>query len=366
MRKSDPSMRLHRRLRHLAIAVVVALAMTGCTSGEDEPSPAATDASAQTGGGTEDTGQDGSADPVPAQVADIPQIVDDVQPSVVTVFSEGGLGSGVIYSADGLILTNEHVVAGSTEVEIGFADGQRVPGEVIAADVVTDLALVQAERTGLPPAEFQTNLPEVGELAVVIGSPLGFENTVTAGIISALHREIPGSAQSSQSLIDLIQTDAAISPGNSGGAVVNGSGEVIGISEAYIPPQAGAVSLGFAIPAATAVEVAEQLLEDGSAEHAFLGLVPGTLTPQTASRLGLEQTEGVVVLSVGEDTPAAEAGLRPGDLLVSLNGEPLASAEGLLAALRSLSPGDTVTAEVLREGETTSVDITVGERPAAG
>ncbi|GAP56116.1 probable periplasmic serine endoprotease DegP-like [Arthrobacter sp. Hiyo6] len=127
---------------------------------------------------------------------------------------------------------------------------------------------MEAKRSGLKAAKFQTALPRVGELAVVIGSPLGFENTATAGIISGLHREIPGSAASSQSLVDLIQTDAAISPGNSGGAVVNSKGEVIGISEAYIPPQSGAVALGFAIPAATAVKVADQLKADGTADHA--------------------------------------------------------------------------------------------------
>ncbi|MBG6182675.1 hypothetical protein IWX65_000608 [Arthrobacter sp. CAN_A214] len=183
---------------------------------------------------------------------------------------------------------HEVVVTVPADSEFAFADGQRVSGTVEATDVVSDLALVRADRTGLPAAEFETDLPRTGETAIVIGSPLGFENTVTAGIISGLHREIPGSARTSQSLVDLIQTDAPISPGNSGGAVVNGQGKIIGISEAYIPPQSGAVALGFAIPAATAVEVAEQLLEDGTAEHAFLGLVPGAITAQIAQQLGLE------------------------------------------------------------------------------
>jgi S1-C subfamily serine protease len=154
----------------------------------------------------------------------------------VTVFTDSGLGSGVVYSKDGLIITNEHVVRGNSTVEVGFADGRRVAGTVRATDPVSDLALVEAKRTGLPAAKFQSALPRIGELAVVIGSPLGFENTATAGIISGLHRQIPGSSSSSQSLVDLIQTDAAISPGNSGGAVVNSRGEVVGISEAYIPP----------------------------------------------------------------------------------------------------------------------------------
>jgi S1-C subfamily serine protease len=138
---------------------------------------------------------------------------------------------------------------------------------------------------------------------------------------------------------------------------------VVGISEAYIPPQAGAVSLGFAIPAGTAVEVVEELLEDGSAEHAFLGLAPRTVTPQIAQQLGVSVEEGVAVLAVEDGSPAEQAGIRTGDILVSLDGEPLASAEQLLAALRAFNPGDTVSAELMRDGEATEVEITLGERP---
>lgn len=344
-----------------AVVFAVVLALTGCTA-PDEPEQESGTAAVSPGTASPDG--NGSNSEAPPAAADIPQIIDDVQPSVVTIFLEsGGLGSGVIYSEDGLIITNEHVVRGAEEVQVAFADGQRVSGTVVATDTVTDLALVQADRTGLPPAEFQTELPEVGELAVVIGSPLGFENTATAGIISGLHREIPGSATNSASLVDLVQTDAAISPGNSGGAVVNSRGQVVGISEAYIPPQAGAVSLGFAIPAGTAVEVAEELLEDGSAEHAFLGLAPRTVTPQIAQQLGVSAERGVVVLAVEGGSPADEAGIRPGDILVSLDGEPLASAEQLLAALRAFNPGETVTAELVREGENSEVEIVLGERP---
>ncbi|WP_026545599.1 trypsin-like peptidase domain-containing protein [Arthrobacter sp. 35/47] len=350
------------RVRGLAAVVVaVVVALTGCTAPEE---PEQENGTAAVSPGTASPGGNDGNVGGPPSAADIPQIIDDVQPSVVTIFLErGGLGSGVIYSEDGLIITNEHVVRGAEEVQVAFADGQRVAGTVVATDVVTDLALVQADRTGLPPAEFQTELPEVGELAVVIGSPLGFENTATAGIISGLHREIPGSATNSASLVDLVQTDAAISPGNSGGALVNSRGQVVGISEAYIPPQAGAVSLGFAIPAGTAVEVVEELLEDGSAEHAFLGLAPRTVTPQIAQQLGVSAEQGVVVLAVENGGPADEAGIRAGDILVSLDGEPLASAEQLLAALRAFNPGETVTAELIREGENSEVDIVLGERP---
>lgn len=343
-----------------ALLVAVALLLAGCT---------ATQETAEEQGSTvQATGQTNDDDGTPpGSAADIPQIIENVQPSVVTIFlAEGGLGSGVIYSEDGVILTNEHVVRGADEVQVAFADGQRVAGTVEATDVVTDLAIVRADRTGLPAARFQTELPQVGELAIVIGSPLGFENTATAGIISGLHRGIPGSATNSQSLVDLIQTDAAISPGNSGGALVNGQGEVVGISEAYIPPQAGAVSLGFAIPAGTAVEVAEELLEDGTAEHAFLGLVPGTVTAQIAAQLGLDVDRGVAVLAVERGGPADEAGVQTGDILITLEDEPLGSSEQLLAALRGFNPGDTVAVEVIRDGETSVLDIVLGERPVEG
>jgi S1-C subfamily serine protease len=318
-----------------------------------------------TGAPTAESGQPtpGTAEP-PGETMTIPAIVDAVEPSVVTIFTQDGLGSGVVYRADGVILTNEHVVRGARGVEVAFADGQRVDGEVLATDPIVDLALVRADRTDLPAADFATALPEVGEGAVVIGSPLGFENTVTSGIISALHRQIPGSAATSSSLVDLIQTDAAISPGNSGGALVNLRGEIIGISEAYIPPSAGAVALGFAIPAITATEVAEELLEDGTADHAFLGLGPGAITPQIAQQLGVAQNEGVVVLSVVDGGPADKAGLRPGDVLVRLDDETLRSPEDLLGALRQRDPGDEVTIEFLRGNESQSTEATLADRPS--
>jgi S1-C subfamily serine protease len=310
-------------------------------------------------GTTQDSGQgtgQGTAAP-------ITEIVEDLAPSVVTIFTDGGLGSGVVYSADGLILTNEHVVRGSTKVEVAFADGQRVAGTVKATDAVTDLALVQAERTGLPKPTYQSTLPKVGEGAVVLGSPLGFENTATAGIISGLHRSIPGSAQDSLSLVDLIQTDAPISPGNSGGAVINMRGEVVGISEAYIPPSAGAVALGFAIPAATAVQVAEELLANGTVKHAYLGLTPGELTRQIAEQLGIDATSGVVVLSVDNDGPAGRAGIRPGDVLETMEGVELRAPEKLLAELRNRNPGDTVGFKVKRGDQNLDLKAELTERP---
>lgn len=295
----------------------------------------------------------------------VPKVAAQLQPSVVTVIVNGGSGSGVVYSRDGLILTNEHVVRGNRNVQIAFADGQRVAATVEAVDEVTDLALVRAARRDLPPTRFQKNLPRVGSLAIVIGSPLGFQNTVTAGVISGLHREIPGSAAHGQSLVDLIQTDAPISPGNSGGAVANAAGEVIGISEAYIPPQVGAVSLGFAIPAATAVDIAEQLRRTGRASHAFIGVVPAPVTPAIAEQLGLPSNEGVIVAGLAARGPAARAGVRPGDVITAIDGEPTRTPEDLLAALRPHDPGDTLTLTIRRGGDERRVPVTVTDRPGA-
>lgn len=346
-----------------AALLTVSLALTGCTGSTPPPAPSGSSSPGPTSTAT----PDGTAAPAPAPAAegDIPQLVENLAPSVVTIFTDGGLGSGVVYSEDGLILTNEHVVRGNTRVEVAFADGQRVEGTVRATDPVTDLALVQANRTGLPKPVYQTNLPRVGEGAVVLGSPLGFENTATAGIISGLHRSIPGSASNSLSLVDLIQTDAPISPGNSGGAVINMRGEIIGISEAYIPPSAGAVALGFAIPAATAVEVAEELLADGTAEHAYLGLTPGELTPQIVGQLGIDARTGVVVLAVDDDGPAARAGIRPGDVLESLEGVDLTAPEKLLAELRNRNPGDTVGFKVKRQDQSLDLKADLIARPTS-
>lgn len=351
--------------RAAALAAVFGLALAGCTA-SPPPGQRPTSATTSAASTPAQPAQPGGTQPgTPQTAADIPTIVENVQPSVVTILTDSGVGSGVVFAAEGLILTNEHVVRGNTDVEVAFADGQRVAGTVKATDAISDLALVEAKRTGLPAAKFQSDLPRVGELAVVIGSPLGFENTATAGIISGLHREIPGSAASSQSLVDLIQTDAAISPGNSGGAVVNSQGEVIGISEAYIPPQSGAVALGFAIPAATAVRVAEQLREDGTADHAFIGLRPGGITSQIAEQLGLQNTRGALVLSVVSGGPADRAGIRPGDVLTALDGKELASPEDLLAELRGKSPDQTVNVGYRRGTESREAKVTLAARPAA-
>jgi serine protease DegQ len=334
-------------LRLLAVTVTFLAACSSSTNSGSTGTPAASA---------------GSTAPVTAAAADLPALVRRVEPSVVTVLTERGLGSGIVYKNDGTIITNAHVIAGAQDVTVALADGQQVPAKVRAADEVADVAVIQANRNGLPAAKFQEPLPQVGELAVVLGSPLGFEATVTSGIISGLHRQIPGSAATGAPLVDLIQTDAAISPGNSGGAVLDAQGEVVGMSVAYIPPAAGAVALGFAIPAATVVDVADQLLATGTARHAYIGIQPATLTPEIARLLGINRTSGVVVMQVETPSPAAEAGIQPGDIVMSFNGRDTATAEDLIAALRDLKPGDRVQLTVLRGAKTQQITVTVAER----
>lgn len=332
---------------------------------------AATLAACDSGGVGSDQGQDtvtstdrGKA-ASDAGFAAIPEIVRRVEPSVVAILTGSGEGSGVVWRTDGLVLTNEHVVDNASDIRIAFADGRRSPAEVVATDPLTDLALLRTERRNLPAATFSDELPEVGELAVAIGNPLGFENTVTAGIISGLQRSIPGSAAQTQALVDLLQTDAAISPGNSGGALVGGDGRILGINVAYIPPQARAVSIGFAIPAPTVTDVATQLLEQGTVRHSFFGVQPAALTPQVADLLGVEPDSGVVVLEVVSGGPAAQAGIQPGDIIVSIGGEPVRSVEDFLAKFRRRNPGERIEVEFARDGTRRTVTVVLAERPAS-
>jgi S1-C subfamily serine protease len=296
--------------------------------------------------------------------AAVPEIVERVQPSVVSVLTDAGGGSGVVYRADGVIVTNDHVVSGARSIQVALADGQQVPATVLARDEVVDLAVLRVEKRQLPPAMFADNLPRVGELAIALGDPLGFENSVTVGVVSGLHRAIPGSASQSASLVDLIQTDAPISPGNSGGALVDVTGRVIGINVAYLPPSTGSVSLGFAIPSATVTDTVEQLLQDGRAAHAFLGIGPTTLTGSVAQQFGLSASEGVLVLTVTPDGPAAAAGVRAGDVLSAIDGRALESAEDLLAELRKHEPGDTVTLTTKRGDEQLELRARLSDRPS--
>ena len=341
------------RARALAPVAVLAILAAGCTAPE-APTPRAPAPAAP-----------GASGPAPAgPAADVADVVARLAPSVVTVRVGPGVGSGVVYRPD-VILTNQHVVGDATDVVIEYADGTSSPGQVLATDAITDLAVVRTARTDLPVPEYRTQLPRPGDPVLAIGSPLGFEGTVTSGIVSGLNRQIPGSAAQSRALVDLIQVDAAISPGNSGGALLDSAGRVIGINEAYIPPAAGAVSIGFAIPAATAVDIADQLLADGSATHPYLGVRLAPLTAEIRRALGVRAEGGVIAAAVEPDGPAAAAGVQPGDVVVAIGEREIASIEDVLGVLRDAEPGRGTTLGVLRAGERLDLPITVGAVPGS-
>jgi S1-C subfamily serine protease len=329
-------------------------------------------------------GRTQTADPVESAPDGIPagepvaRVASVLSPSVVQINVSGieqtpfgaqkqeGLGSGVIYRSDGYIITNNHVVEGSRDVEVAFADGTTERGEVVGTDPTTDIALVSVDRNDLPAADFASGDPIVGQTAVAVGSPSGFESTVTSGIISGTGREVPaeytGGTQA-PSLVDLIQTDAAISPGNSGGALADREGRVMGINVAYLPPaETGAENIGFAIPSATAVSVADQLIEDGEAVHPYVGVYLSDLTQQTASKFGSPVDSGALLEEVEPGSPADDAGIHRGDIVTAAGSEEVRSSGDLLSALRDYMPGDTVELKVLRNGEKTTLQVNLAER----
>ena len=316
--------------------------------------------------------------PIPADEP-VARVASRVGPSVVQINVSGvqktpfgrqkeeGIGSGVIYRSDGYIITNNHVVEGSRDVEVAFADGTTERGKVVGTDPTTDIAVIKADRTGLPAASFASGDPIVGQMAVAVGSPSGFESTVTSGIISGTGREIPAQytgGMQDNSLVDLIQTDAAISPGNSGGALADREGRVIGINVAYLPPgETGAENIGFAIPSDTAVSVADQIIKNGEAVHPYLGVYLSDLSPETASRFGSPVDSGALVEKVQPGSPADSAGIQRGDVVISAGSEDIRSSGDLVSALRNYQPGDTVGLTVLRNGEKSRLQVHLAQSP---
>ncbi len=335
---------MKRPVLALAATTVVLLGVAACTG----KSPAAAQSSTP------------PATSATAGSTAVVDVVARVEPSVVTIKTSEGLGSGVVYQAGGVIVTNAHVVGSATQVQVSFADGTQIAGQVTGSDELTDLAVVKVQRSGLPAVAVRQELPRPGETALAIGSPLGFENTVTQGIISGVGRQIPASTTGGRPLVDLIQTDAAISPGNSGGALIDGQGRLVGLNEAYIPPSAGAVSLGFAIPSSTVTDVADQLLSSGSVDHPYLGVALAELTADTAQALGMKVTNGALVRQVPTGGPAAAAGVRAGDVIVRFNTTPVATVGDVYAALRAVKPGTVVTLGLNRGGTVTDVKVTLG------
>lgn len=303
-------------------------------------------------------------------VVRIDVLAEQDDPDLGTVDVQVGVGSGVIYRSDGYLLTNNHVVEDADSLEVQFSDGTSASAEIIGTDRLTDLAVVKVERDGLPAINLRQDQPlQVGETAVAIGSPFGLDASVTAGVVSALNRdlEVPGDDGGAFVIPALIQTDAAINPGNSGGALVDGSGQLIGINTAILTGSGGSQGVGFAIPTRSAVIAAEQLIERGFVSHPFLGISGLDVTNEVELRyrdeFGIELEGGALVDQVVDGSGAAEGGVTSGDVIVELGGEPITSMTDVISGILRFDPGDVVDVVVLRDGERVELEVELGERP---
>ncbi|MDQ2778186.1 MAG: DegQ family serine endoprotease [Pseudomonadota bacterium] len=267
-----------------------------------------------------------------------------------------GQGSGFIVSADGLILTNAHVVHDATEVLVKLTDRREFVAKVLGADEKTDVAVLKIDATNLPVVRIgDSHNLKVGQWVLAIGSPFGFENTVTAGVVSAKGRSLPD-----DSFVPFIQTDVAVNPGNSGGPLINANGEVVGINSQIFSRSGGYQGLSFAIPIDVAQKVRSQIVATGSASHAKLGVSVQEVNQVLADSFKLPKPEGALVASVEPDSPAAKAGLKTGDVIQSVNGHEIVSSGDLPAVIGLATPGDKVTLEVWRQGGHESLDATLG------
>jgi len=271
-----------------------------------------------------------------------------------------GLGSGVIVSPEGYILTNNHVIEGAKEIVVTLSDSRRVVAQVIGADPDTDLAILRIKLERLPVITLgNSDTAQVGDRVLAIGNPFGVGQTVTSGIVSALGRNQLGI----NTFENFIQTDAAINPGNSGGALVDVNGHLIGINTAIYSRSGGNMGIGFAIPVSTARQVLEGIVRDGQVVRGWVGIEPMELTPELAETFGLKQTEGVIVTGVLQNGPAANAGLRQGDLLWKVSGQPVKNVGDLLTQIASLTPGKSAKLEVVRRNQNLILDVTPSQRP---
>ena len=271
-----------------------------------------------------------------------------------------GLGSGVIASSDGYLLTNNHVIEGADDIEILLSDGRRATAKVVGTDPDTDVAVLKISLDRLPAIAFGSNdALQVGDVVLAIGNPFGVGQTVTAGIVSALGRNQLGI----NTFENFIQTDAAINPGNSGGALVDASGNLVGINTAIFSRSGGSLGIGFAIPASTAREVMEGLVRDGQITRGWIGVEPQDLTPEIAATLNLPVRQGVLITGVLQDGPAFAGGLRPGDVVVKIADAPIANQAQLLSAVAALKPRSQATISVLRGERPLDLKVTIVQRP---
>jgi S1-C subfamily serine protease len=302
--------------------------------------------------------------------ASVVRIAEEVRPAIAKVRVRGddaaSSGSAVLYRDDGHLLTNAHVVEGADAIEVSLADGSMHEASVVGTDQLTDIAVLRiataADGRPYPTAVLGTAVDlAVGQPVVAIGSPLGLAggSSVTTGVVSALGREVEAEGTS---LLDMVQTDAAISPGSSGGALVDGTGAVIGITTAVGVSEVGAEGLGFAVPVDVARSVAEEIITTGRAVHVWLGVTGSDLDRRSAEELGVRG--GARVEQVVDGSPADEAGVVPSDVVVAVEEEPVASMSALVIALRERDPGDEVALEVLRDGDRRQVTVALVERPS--
>jgi len=269
------------------------------------------------------------------------------------------LGSGVIVSREGYILTNDHVVEGVSEIHVTLADGRVTTGKVVGTDPDTDLAVVRISATGLTPITFgQSDHARVGDVVLAIGDPFSVGQTVTMGIISAVGREI----QPANPFGSFIQTDAAINPGNSGGALVDVNGNLIGINTLIFSRSGGYQGIGFAIPVSLAKQVMEQIIETGAVTRGWFGVDVADISPELAESLGLKTTRGAIIGGIERGSPAEKGGMKLGDVIVAIDGRPVADSATALNAIAGVAPGKLVPVRVLRRNQDVALQVMVGKR----
>ncbi|MET2530438.1 Do family serine endopeptidase [Ralstonia pseudosolanacearum] len=270
------------------------------------------------------------------------------------------LGSGVIVSPEGYILTNHHVVDGADEIEVALTDGRKANAKVVGTDPETDLAVLKISLTNLPAITLgRLESVRVGDVVLAIGNPFGVGQTVTMGIVSALGRSHLGI----NTFENFIQTDAAINPGNSGGALVDAEGNLLGINTAIYSRSGGSLGIGFAIPVSLAKQVMESIISTGSVVRGWIGVEPQDVTPEIAESFGLSRKDGALIAAVVQGGPADRAGLRPGDILINVNGESIQDTTALLNSIAQLKPSTEAKVTVSRKGKPVELTIMVGKRP---
>lgn len=271
------------------------------------------------------------------------------------------LGSGVIVSHDGYILTNHHVIEGADQIEVALADGRNAKGHIVGSDPETDLAVIKIDlANNLPAITFgHAEQSRVGDVVLAIGNPFGVGQTVTMGIVSALKRNHLGL----NTFENFIQTDAAINPGNSGGALVDVNGNLIGINSAIYSPNGGSLGIGFAIPVSTAKKIMEQIIQNGSVTRGWIGVAVQELTPELAESFKLHDTQGVLISEVVRSSPADKAGIKAGDILTHVAEKALTDSSTMLETISALTPGKVVVLKLRRNQTELVVQVKVGKRP---